>query len=238
MHDGSDKRLVAWRVVESGLFFLGLFLALFAVYRLMLRRFAGPQARVRGLLRHYHALEAAGLAEQECLLRILTRRSGWKNLPHVFLAELIKRLKTKEDVFRFVSLAEGYRYDRKHLPKVAASQDPEVAMREIARWLSDFGHRLQKQERLKEAEFVQKLAFRLQPHQPLVNLSLAETYYRMERYGDALPLFEAGLRAFKTPVDESVLPGGFEPGADPSAFKASYEEMYAACLKATKKQSE
>lgn len=219
--------------MENGLFFLALLVALFAVYRLWLRRFAGPQAIVRGLLRHYHALEAAGLAEHECLFRILSRRSGWKHLPRPFLAELIKRLETKEDVFRFVSLAEGYRFDRKELPRIAASEEPERAMAEVARWLSDFGRRLQSANRLKEAEFVQKLALRLQPHQPFTNLSLAETYYKMDRPGDALPLFAAGLAALKELGGGSDRPDGLPPGEDRSALRASYEEMYDACLKAT-----
>jgi tetratricopeptide (TPR) repeat protein len=219
-------------VMESGLFFLGLLVALFAAYRLVLRRIAGPQAIVRGLLRHYHALEAAGLTEQECLFRILTRRSGWRNLPHAFLAELIKRLRTKEDVFRFVSLVEGYRFDRKDLPRIAASEELERAMSEIARWLGDFGARLQNHNRLKEAEFVQKLAFQLQPEPYFTNLPLAETYYRMERYAEALPLFEKGLARLREPASSL---DGLESDADRGLSDTNYEQMYAACLKAVGK---
>ena len=223
--------------MESGLFLFGLLIALFAIYRLVSRRLTGAQTTVRALLRDYHAFERTGLPEQECLLRVLTHRSGWRNLPLVFLAEIVKRLKTKEVVFRFVSLAEGYRYDRKHLPAIAGKKDMEVAMREVARWLGDFGNRLQKKNRLKEAEFVQKLALGLQPDQDFTNLPLATTYYRMERYSDAVPLFEKGLARLEKSADVSALLNGLEPGADLNALRTSYEEMYAACLKAAGSQS-
>jgi len=223
--------------MESGLFLFGLLVTVFAIYRLVARRLTGPQATVRALLRHYHAFEGTGLPEQECLLRVLTHRSGWRNLPLVFLAEIVKRLKTKEDVFRFVSLAEGYRYDRKHLPAIAGKRDMEVAMRDVARWLGDFGNRLQKKNRLKEAEFVQKLALGLQPDQYFTKLPLATTYYRMERYSDAVPLFEQGLARLEKSAAGSALLDGLEPGADLNALRTSYEEMYAACLKAAGSQS-
>lgn len=222
--------------MESGLFLLGFSIVLFAVYRLVSRKLASPEARVRDLLRRYHALTAAGLSEQESLFRILTRRSRWSKLPPDFNAELIKRLSTKEDVFRFVSLAEGYRYLRQ-LSAVAASKDLQVAMGEVARWLGDFGGELQRQDRLKEAEFVQKLALRLQPELPFASLSLAETYYKMERYAEALPLFEAGLAAFKELRGGSSPPDRLAHGTDRSALKASYEKMYAACLEATAKRA-
>jgi hypothetical protein len=223
--------------MESGLFLIGLLIALFAIYRLVSRKFTGPQVTVRALLRHYHAFERTGLPEQECLLRVLTHRSGWKNLPLVFLAEIVKRLKTKEDVFRFVSLAEGYRYDRKHLPAIARKKDMEVAMHDVARWLGDFGNGLQKKNRLKEAEFVQRLALGLQPDQYFTNLPLATTYYRMERYSDAVPLFEQGLARLEKSADGSALLDDLEPGADLNALRTGFEEMYAACLKAAGSQS-
>ena len=223
--------------MESGLFLIGLMIALFAIYRLVSRRLTGPQATVRALLRHYHAFERTGLPGQECLLRVLTHRSGWRNLPLVFLAEIVKRLKSKEDVFRFVSLAEGYRYDRKHLPAIAGKEDMEVALHEVARWLGDFGNRLQKKNRLKEAEFVQMLALGLQPDQYFTKLPLATTYYRMERYSDAVPLFEQGLARLEKSADVSALLDGLEPGTDLNALRTGYEEMYAACLKAAGSQS-
>lgn len=222
-------------MMETGLFLIGLLIALFAIYRLVSRRLTSPQATVRALLRHYHAFERTGLPEQECLLRVLTHRRGWRNLPLVFLAEIVKRLKTKEDVFRFVSLAEGYRYDRKRLPAIARKKDMEAAMHDVARWLGDFGNRLQKKNRLKEAEFVQKLALGLQPDQYFTNLPLATTYFRMERYSDAVPLFEQGLvRLAKSAAGSALLDGL----ANVKELRASYEEMYAACLKAAANQGD
>ena len=113
----------------------------------------------------------------------------------------------------------------------------EVALHEVARWLGDFGNRLQKKNRLKEAEFVQKLALGLQPDQYFTNLPLATTYYRMERYSDAVPLFEQGLARLEKSADVSALLDGLEPGADLNALRTGYEEMYAACLKAAGSQS-
>lgn len=220
--------------MESGLFLIGLLIALFAIYRLVSRRLASPQATVRALLRHYHSFETTGLPEQECLLRVLLSRSGWRNLPPAFLAEIVTRLRSKESVFRFVSLAEGYRFDRKHLRTIAKKDDMEAAMRDVARLLGDFGSRLQKKNRLKEAEFVQKLALGLQPDQYFTKLPLAATYFKMERYADAVPLFEDGLARLEKSEGTSPV---VEPGTNLNELRAGYEEMYAACLKAAGSQS-
>ena len=47
-------------------------------------------------------------------------------------------------------------------------------MREVALWLGDFGNRMHKENRLKEAEFVQKLALGL-PQSAVQPTSLAAT---------------------------------------------------------------
>jgi tetratricopeptide (TPR) repeat protein len=183
--------------MESGLFLIGLLIVVIAVYRLVSRKVTGPQPTVRGLLRQHHSLEQAGLSEQECLIS----RRGWKNLPPVFLAEIVTRLRTKENVFRFLSLAEGYRFHRKQLPGIVARNDMETAIRELAVWLGQFGNRLQKEFRLKEAEFVQKLALALQPDHYFTKLPLAATYYKMERYAEAVPLLEQGLAELEKASD-------------------------------------
>ena len=225
--------------MESGLFLIGLLIAVIAVYRLMSRKITGPQATVRVLLRQYHSLERAGLSEQECLFRILISRRGWKNLPPVFLAEIVTRLRTKENVFRFISLAEGYRFNREQLPGIVARNDMETAIRELAVWLGQFGNRLQKEFRLKEAEFVQKLALALQPDRYFTNLPLAATYYKMERYAEAVPLLEQGLAELEKATDgvgwKADAPSALdflEPGASLRELRARYEEMHATCLKA------
>lgn len=213
--------------MESGLFLLGLLIVLFTLYRVVSRKLATPQMTVRMLLRRYHAFERLGLREQDSLYRILTARNGWRNLPAPFLADLVARLNTKENVFRFITLAEEHRFNRKQLPAIASNSDREMAMREVALWLGEFGDRLQAENRLKEAEFVQRLALGLQPDQYFTKLPLAATYYKMERYADAAPLFEQGLALLETssngipPVKES---------------KARYREMHAACAKATANQ--
>lgn len=229
--------------MESGLFLIGLLIAVIAIYRLVSRKMTGPQATVRGLLRQHHSLERAGLPEQECLFRILMSRRGWKNLPPVFLAEIVTRLRTKENVFRFLSLAEGYRFNRKQLPGIVARNDMETAVRELAVWLGQFGNRLQREIRLKEAEFVQKLALALQPDQYFTKLPLAATYYKMERYAEAVPLLEQGLAELEKATDgvgwKAEAPpvlDFLEPGANLRELRAGYEEMHAICLRAAENQ--
>jgi hypothetical protein len=206
--------------MEGVLVLMGLLVVALAVYRLMRRRLGSPQATVHSLLRHYHSFANAGLPEQEMLLRVLIGRSGWKNLPPAFLAEIVTRLRSKENVFRFVSLAEGYRFDQQRLPAIATKNDLEEGMREIALWLVDFGSRMQKDNRLKEAEFVQNLALGLQPDQYFTKLPLASTYYKMGRYADALPLFKEGLA--------TTTGGEFDTRLNET--RAAYEDMYKACL--------
>jgi hypothetical protein len=209
--------------VEIGLFFLGLSIILFTLYRVVSRKLATPQSIVRMLLRRYHAFERRGLAEQDCLYGILTSRGGWRNLPPSFVADLVTRLHSKETLFRFIALAEEHRFHRKRLPAIANNPDREQAMRAVALWLIDFGHPLQEEDRLKEAEFVQKLALDLQPDQYFTKLPLAATYFRMQRYTEAAPLLAQGLALLETSSD----------GAVPlKESKRRYQEMAAACANA------
>jgi hypothetical protein len=176
--------------------------------------------RVRALLRRHHAFQRRGLSERDSLYRLLTSRGGWRNLPAELVADLVVRLESKEDVFRFVSLAEEHRFHVVQLPGITRSRDREAAMREIALWLAEFGTRLQTEARYKEAEFVQKLAVRLQPEEDFTLLPLAATYYKMERYADAAALFRQGLAR---PHD-----GRAHAVMDSCAV---YEDMHAACAK-------
>jgi hypothetical protein len=230
--------------MEGGLILIGILVFAVYLYQQVLPKFQGPKAIVRALLRRYHLFERAGLPERESLFRVLASRSGWRKLPQPFLVELIARLKTKESVFRFVSLAEGYGYHRKELPAIARNPDVNDAMNDIGGWLSDFGMRMQNENRLKEAEFVQGLALALLPDRPSTMLPLAATYYKMERYADAVPLFKKGLAGVGNsadgapPIEKSrPSPNGPSPAkADESI--AAYEGMYADCLKAATSQRE
>jgi hypothetical protein len=221
--------------MDGGLFFLGLLIALFALYRVVSRKLATPQAVVRALLRRYHAFAYLGLPEQDCLYRVLTSRSCWRDLPPAFVAEIVARLKSKESTSRFVALAEEHRFHRKQLPVIARNPDRKKAMREVALWLGDFGNRLQEEDRLKEAEFVQKLALELLPDQSSTLLPLAATYYKMERYSDAVSLFKRGLVRVETSANSADSSNGPSDG-NTDASMSTYEEMYAVCLKGGERQ--
>jgi tetratricopeptide (TPR) repeat protein len=221
--------------------------ALFAaitVYRLLSRRALSPKARVAAMLRRYRALERTGLSEQECLLQLLATRRDWKGLPHRFLAELVSRFRSKEDLMRFVSVSEDYGYYRDQYPKIATRIDLEAAMAEVACLFARFGFRLQTEERYKEAEFVQKLALRLQPNQYFTNLPLAATYHETGRHDDALPLFEQGLARFQdfekniNTVEPALSPEKcLGPEVEMRKLRNRYRKMYEACLKATEGKS-
>ncbi len=225
--------------MDNFLFFFAVFLAMITIYRLLSRRVTGPQATVRDLLRRYYSFEKAGLPEEERLFRLFFTRRGWQNLPQPFLTELVARLGNKDEVMRFIALVEGYRFERSHFPSIAGKQDTEGAMLDIACFLGEFGHRLQKEGRLKNAEYVQRLALRLEPDQYFTNLPLAATYYQMDRHGDAAPLFKRGLAAFAKFEKESdsaeqlaVAGGRLAAEGNVKALIVSYKNMYDACLKA------
>ena len=110
--------------MENWIFWLVVGLATIVVYRLLSRRVMTPKARVTRMLRRYRALERTGLSEQECLLQLLAIRRDWKRLPHRFLAELVSRLRSQEDVMRFVSVSEDYGYHRDHYPEIATRSRP------------------------------------------------------------------------------------------------------------------
>jgi tetratricopeptide (TPR) repeat protein len=192
------------------------------------------------MLRRYRALERTGLSERDCLLQLLATRKGWGKLSHRFLVAIVSRLSSKEDVMRFISLSEDYGYHRDRYPELATRIDSDTALAEIACLFSRFGFRLQAQARYKEAEFVQKLAIRLQPDEYFTNLPLAATYHATGRYADALPLFNQGfshLQRFETKIDsvkrEFSPANCLAPDEEPEKLWQGYRQMYEACLKAT-----
>ena len=230
--------------MKSLMFWIVVFFAAITVYRLLSRRAVTPKARVAAMLRRYRALERTGLSEQESLLQLLATRRDWKGLSHRFLAELVSRLGSKEDVMRFVSVSEDYAYQRDHYPEIAAKIDLEAAMAEVACLFASFGFRLQAEGRYREAEFVQNLAIRLQPDQYFTNLPLAATYHETGRYDAALPLFKQGFARVEDFENKSK---AVEPALSPAKCLGPdveikklwnrYRKMYEACLKATEGKS-
>jgi tetratricopeptide (TPR) repeat protein len=219
-------------------------LAAVAVYRLLSRRLITPKARINAMLRRYYALQRTGLTEPECLMQLLLTRNEWKNLSHRFLVQLVSRLRSKEDVIRFISVSEDYKYQRTHYPELAQQINLENSMTEIACLFARFGFRLQGEGRYKEAEFVQKLALRLQPHQYFTKLPLADTYHATGRYQDALPLFEQGFASLEEleknhRSDEQALSPAKCLGAEMkiSEFRSRYERLCEACRKAAEGMS-
>jgi tetratricopeptide (TPR) repeat protein len=227
-------------VMENWTFWIVVFFAAITLYRLISRRAMTPKARVTAMLRRYRALERTGLSEHESLFRLLATRADWKNLHPRFLAELVSRLSSKEDVMRFVSVSEDYRYHRDHYPGIAMKADLDSAMAEVACLFARFGFRLQEQGRYKEAEFIQTLALRLQPNQYFTNLPLAATYHETGRHADALPLLERGLAQCKD-LENSIEPAESELSpakclgldVEISKLRNRYRKMHQACLKAS-----
>lgn len=230
--------------MDNMMFWLVVCLAAITLYRLLSRRAVTPKARVTAMLRRYRALERTGLSESECLLRLLATRTDWSKLPHRFLAELVSRLNSKEDVLRFVSVSEDYGYQRDPYPEIARKIDLEAAMAEVACLFSRFGFRLQAEGRYREAEFVQKLALRLQPNQYFTNLPLAATYHETGRHDEALSLFEQGLARFQDfesnvkQADQALSPARcLGPDVEIGKLRNRYRKMYEACLKVTERKS-
>jgi tetratricopeptide (TPR) repeat protein len=224
--------------MNNWVFWAVLLFTVLTFYRVRRRRIATPKARVTAMLRRYRALEKSGLSEQEALLRLLATRADWKKLPMVFLAELVARFQNKEDLMRFVSVSEDSDYHRKQYPEFAKLK-LEAAMTEIACLFSAFGFGLQTTGRYKEAEFVQRLALRLQPDQYFTTLPLAVTYHETGRHADALPLFESGLEKVldgaKARMHEALaFPPSkcLAPDAELTELRRRYKKMYEACLKA------
>jgi tetratricopeptide (TPR) repeat protein len=227
--------------MDNMMFWIVALLAAIVMYRLLSSRQVTPKARVAAMLRRYRTLERTGLSEAECLLQLLVTRRDWKTLPHRFLGELVSRLQSKEDVMRFVSVSEDYGYHRDHYPEMARKIDLDAAMAEVACLFSCFGFRLQGEGRYKEAEFVQKLALRLQPNQYFTTLPLAATYHETGRHADALPLFEQGLarfQDFEKNIEPALSPAKcLGPDAEVNKLQNRYRKMYETCRKATQGNS-
>ena len=225
--------------MENAMFWLISLVAALIIYRLLSRRTLTPKARVTAMLRRYRALERTGLSERDCLLQLLATRKGWEKISHRFLVAMVSRLSSKEDVMRFISLSEDYAYHRDRYPELAARIDLDTAIAEIACLFSRFGFRLQTERRYREAEFVQKLALRLQPDEYFTTLPLAATYHETGRHADALPLFEQGLaRAKEFDQKPDPVKAEFTPAkcltaeAELTKLRNRYNKMYHACLKA------
>jgi tetratricopeptide (TPR) repeat protein len=230
--------------MDNPMFWLISLIATIVLYRLLSRRTVTPQARVTAMLKRYHALERTGLSKRDCLLQLLATRKGWEKFSHRFLVAIVSRLRSKEDVMRFISLSEDYGYHRDPYPELASRSDLDAAIAEIACLFSRFGFRLQAEGRYKEAEFVQKLALRIQPDEYFTNLPLAATYHETGRYADALPLFKRGftqLEPFEANIDSSkpvFSPANcLAPDEEPEKLWQRYRSMYEACLKALERKS-
>ena len=111
-------------------------------------------------------------------------------------------------------------------------------------FVRSFGLQLQTEGRLREAEFVQKLAIRLQPNQYFTNLPLAATYHETGRHDDALPLFEQGLARFQEfennikEAETALSPTKcLGPDVEVRKLRNRYKKMYEACLKAAEGKS-
>ena len=145
---------------------------------------------------------------------------------------------------RFVSVSEDYGYHRDHYPEIATRIDLEMAMAEVACLFARFGFQLQTEGRYREAEFVQKLALRLQPNQYFTTLPLAATYHETGRHDDALPLFRQGLDRFQdfennaNAVAPALSPAKcLAPDVEIRNLRNRYRKMYEACVKATQGKS-
>ena len=126
---------------------IGIFILLAVIVVWFLRKFGSPQATVQTLLSQYETFERAGLAEEERLFQMLATRGGWRSLPGLFLRELAKRLASKEDLVRFVILAERYRLLESDLVRIASStgsvrEGASLAVDKIAVMLIDLHNRL------------------------------------------------------------------------------------------------
>jgi hypothetical protein len=222
--------------MESVVFWFIVLFGVMMTYRLLSRRMATPKARVTAMLRRYHAFARTGLAESECLFRLMATRSGWKELPHGFLREFVARLRSKEAVIRFISLAEDRGHVKQHFPAIARKGDLNQGMTEVACLFARFGYQLQQEGRLKEAEFVQKIALPLGPECYFTNLPLAATYYETGRYGEARPLFERGLKQLDSLSSGNL--DGFSPARclapneEIGKLRGAYRGKYDACVKA------
>jgi hypothetical protein len=155
------------------------------------------------------------------------------------LRELAVRLLTKEDLIRFIVLAEDRGYLKKQLPAIAQMHDIQESLAQAACLLARFGCELQAEERFKEAEFVQRLALALDADHYFTNLPLAATYYETGRYEDARPLFERGLAQLeKLTANTGAEVQPFSPalclGPDIAIgeLRGLYGGKYEACLKA------
>jgi tetratricopeptide (TPR) repeat protein len=228
--------------MESIVFWFIVFFGAITIYRMLSRRMATPKARVTAMLRRYRSFAATGLSESESLFRLAATRSGWRNLPQRFLRELVARLGSKEDVIRFISVAEDCGHVKERFPAIAKKADLNDAMAEAACLFARFGYELQQEGRLKEAEFVQKLALSLGPECYFTNLPLAATYYETGRYTEARPLFERGLAQLEK-LAAADGAGALSPAvclapdADIGKLRGTYRGKYDACLKAVGREN-
>lgn len=224
--------------MEGFTFWFLAFMAAVGIYRLFRKRAATPKARVTALLRRYGQLSRKGLSEEECLLNILATRSGWKALPHRFLREIVNRLRSKEDVFRFMSVSEDYRYPQERFPGIAGQVDLNLAMAQAAGLLVEFGRRLVEQERFKEAEFVEKLAVKLQPDYAFPYLALGETYVKSGQRDEAKNFLRRGLELLRADDRGEEINFSLDClglGDDVEKARMSFQALYESCRNAKAK---
>lgn len=164
-----------------------------------LRKFASADATRNAIRSKYKRLREEGLPESECLFRLLSTRRGWKRLPQAFLQELSRRLRNWERIADFIALSERELLDRGQFRRIAQNdpdmQDPDVAMRAVALALTRYYPPSSSPRKNPcETETALRLGTLIAPDDGIAALKLAVHHYSLERYREALPLFERGLK--------------------------------------------
>ena len=228
--------------MDSMLFWLVFIFGALTIYRMLARRVTTPKARVTAMLRQYQALARSGLSEPECMFRLMAGRPSWNALPHGFLSEIVARLGSKENLMRFISLAEDYGHVKERFPTIASEYAVHDGIEKVACLLARLGYQEQQQGRLKEAEFVQKIALALAPDCYFTKLPLAATFFEAGRENEAKPLFKQGLAQLE---GTSCADSGSQPSSlteclgseiDGAKLHAAYIDMYESCLKKPESQ--
>ena len=159
------------------------------------RRRRRPGAASRSAETDYARLEQLDISEQERLYRVIAERPGWDRLADRLRREFSTRLRSKDNVLRFIAICENHRLPGGLLAGLEGA-DVEADMRAVAAAIAGLAEKSPE-----DSAGMLQVASRIDPDNFRVVLALAGDHYQAGRFREALPLLERGIPVCRDAVE-------------------------------------
>lgn len=158
------------------------------------QKYTTPQATAKAVAVEYARRVKRGLNHDQALVKVLQSRR-WGRIPDEFFEWIVSQLNTTEYISQFIFISERFnlrfQYDR--LAKESKEVRPTILVDQIAR----AGYTYVARKQLEEAGVAFVLGLKIEANSVPANLGIATTLFLKDRFLDAMPFFEVGIKGMK-----------------------------------------